>query len=77
MIPINDIELDNLAWTLEADGLSGHGGDIARVVVRARPDPTVSRVLVDVLADDSEPECARIRAFGLVAMQLHHAPLAA
>ena len=74
MIPINDIELDHLAWTLEADG---HGGDIARVVVRARPNPTVSTVLVDVLADDSEPECARIRAFGLVAMQLHHAPLAA
>ena len=69
MTTIDDREIDRLAWTLELTGISGHEDDIARLVDRAGPEGA-SPVLVGVLGDRSEPECARIRAFGLVAMQI-------
>ena len=76
MTTIDDREVDRLAWTLERTGIAGHEADIGRLVDRARPGGA-SPVLVEVLGDPAEPECARIRAFGLVAMQLHISPLAA
>ncbi len=69
MHTIDDIELDRLAWTLERTGIDGHESLIDRVVDRARP-AGVTPVLVDVLASPAEPECARIRAFGRVALEL-------
>ncbi len=76
MSTIDDREIDRLAWTLERSGIAGHEDEIERVVERAGPEGA-SPVLVGVLGDRNEPECARIRAFGLVAMQLHVSPLAA
>src|SRR5262245_50121022 len=55
--------LDELAWAIDVDGIGRHEAAIARVVTWARTmgfDP----VVVDVLADLSEPETARERAFG-------------
>jgi hypothetical protein len=71
---IDDIEIDRLAWSVERTGLDGQETVIDRVVERARP-AGVNPVLVDVLADSNEPECARVRAFGRVALELgsyHH-----
>ncbi len=73
---IDDTEIDRLAWDLERTGLAGREDIIGRVVDRAGPSG-VNPVLVAVLADRSEPECARIRAFGRVALQLGSRPLAA
>jgi len=73
---IEDTEIDRLAWDVERAGLSGHEDVIERIVERARPSG-VSPVLVGVLADQAAPECARIRAFGRVALQLGSHRLAA
>lgn len=69
MTPIADNEIDRLAWTLERTGIAGHEDAIDQVVERARP-VGVTPVLVDVLASPAEPENARIRAFGRVALEL-------
>jgi hypothetical protein len=58
--------LDELAWAIDVDGIGYHEAAIARVVTWARTmgfDP----ILLDVLADPSEPETARERAFGALA----------
>jgi len=73
---IDDTEIDRFAWEVERAGLGGHEAVIDRVVERARP-AGVNPVLVDVLADPAAPECARVRAFGRVAMSLGSHRLAA
>ncbi len=72
---IEDTEIDRLAWDVERAGLTGHEDVIERIIDRARPSG-VNPVLVGVLADRAEPENARIRAFGRVALQLGARPLA-
>jgi hypothetical protein len=69
MRPISDEEVDRLAWHIEARGLTGVEKELRRVVERARSSG-VSPVLVDVLADPTEPEVARMRAFGHVALHM-------
>ena len=62
-------DLTDLAWALESDGIRGHEVSIRQVVRSARA-AGVSSVAVDILADPSEPEVARLRAFGQVASAL-------
>ncbi len=62
-------QLLQLAWDLESRGFAGQ--EVAlRPVIRAARVLGVSRTLVDVLADPAEPEVARMRAFGRVAVAL-------
>jgi hypothetical protein len=62
-------QLLHLASDLESFGFSGQ--EVAlRPVIRAARAAGVTSVLVDVLADPSEPEVARLRAFGRVATEL-------
>ena len=60
-----DDQLFDLAWALSSDGFNGHEGSIRQVVTAARA-AGVSSVVVGILADPSEPEVARLRAFGQV-----------
>jgi hypothetical protein len=62
-------QLPDLAWALSSDGFAGHEESILQVVRWARA-ARVSPVVVDILADPSEPEVARLRAFGHVATAL-------
>ena len=66
-----DIErdMDRLAWHIELHGLVGKEEALRNVVQLARTSGA-SRLLADVLADRTEPEVARIRAFGLLALQI-------
>ena len=66
---ISDREIERLAWHIELHGLAGHDEAIRNVVQRAHT-AGASPVLAGVLADRNEPEVARIRAFGLVALQI-------
>jgi hypothetical protein len=61
--------LVELAWDLESRGFEGHEVAVRQVVRSARA-AGLSRTLVDVLADPTEPEVARLRAFGHVAAAL-------
>jgi hypothetical protein len=77
-IRIHADELDlagllGLSWDLANDGFEGREPSIRRVARSARA-AGVSPILVDVLADPSEPEVARLRAFGLIATALAAAP---
>ena len=58
-----------LAWALSSDGFDGHEDSISQVVRWARA-ARVTPVVVGVLADPTEPEVARLRAFGHVATAL-------
>jgi hypothetical protein len=59
------------AWAarIDADGIAGHE-DLARAVVAAASSRGLCPVLVDVLADPTEPSVARERAFGRLALSL-------
>ena len=59
----------DLARDLEQDGFRGHELTIRQVANSARA-AGVSPVIVAILADPSEPEVARLRAFGRVAAAL-------
>jgi hypothetical protein len=65
--------LVDLAWDLESSGFEGHEVAVRQVVRSARA-AGVSRTMVDVLADPTEPEVARLRAFGQVAAALATRP---
>ena len=65
--------LVDLAWDLESSGFEGHEVAVRQVVRSARA-AGVSRTLVDVLADPTEPEVARLRAFGRIAAALATRP---
>ena len=68
-IAMTSTELTNLAVDLASDGFAGHEAAI-RDVVRSARAHGVASVLVDILADPSQPEVARQRAFGTVAASL-------
>jgi hypothetical protein len=65
-------QLEALAFDLASDGIAGHELAIRQVVRAARTagPSRVPRTLVDVLADPGEPEVARLRAFGTIAVAL-------
>jgi hypothetical protein len=65
-------QLDALAFDLASDGFTGHELAIRQVVraARAAGPSRVPHPLVDVLADPAEPEVARLRAFGRIAVAL-------
>ncbi len=62
-------DLTDLAWDLASDGFPRHESAVRRFVRRAR-DRGVSPVLTGVLGDPTEPEVARLRAFGQVSTLL-------
>jgi hypothetical protein len=66
-------QLAQLAWDLDSRGFEGHEVAV-RQVVRAARAAGLSRTLVDILADPTEPEFARLRAFGRVAAALAASP---
>jgi hypothetical protein len=66
---MSSTDLLHLAWELESRGFAGQEAAVRQVVRSARA-LGLSRVVVDVLADPDEPEVARLRAFGRVAVQL-------
>jgi hypothetical protein len=65
-------QLQELAAGLASDGFAGHELAVRQVVRAARAvgPARVSTTLVDVLADPSGPEVARLRAFGQIAVTL-------
>jgi hypothetical protein len=64
-----EVQLPDLAWDLASGGFERHEVAIRQVVRWARA-AGVSTVLVGILADRSEPEVTRLRAFGQVAATL-------
>jgi hypothetical protein len=66
---ITDDAIDESAWKIEVHGLAGLE-DVAQQVARRADREGASPVLAAVLADPHAPEVARIRAFGLLALQL-------
>ena len=65
--------LVQLAWDLDAHGFDGQEVAVRQVVRSARA-AGLPATLVDVLADPTEPEVARMRAFGRVAAALASRP---
>jgi hypothetical protein len=65
-------QLEALAFDLASDGIAGHELAIRQVVRAARTagPSRVPRTVVDVLADPAEPEVARLRAFGTIALAI-------
>jgi hypothetical protein len=64
-------QLDALAFGLASHGFVRHELAVRQVVRAARAAGSrVPPVLVDVLADPAEPEVARLRAFGTIAVAL-------
>lgn len=62
-------DLAQLGQALAAHGFAGHDAAIHAVVESAR-GAGLSPVLIAVLADPTEPELARLRAFGRLALAL-------
>ncbi len=65
-------QLESLAFDLASDGFAGHELAIRQVVraARAAGPSRVPPTLVDILADPGEPEVARLRAFGTIALAI-------
>lgn len=62
-------DIDRLAWSIDQFGFGfADDAQIDSVVAHARTTGA-SPVLVDVLADETQPVNARTRAFGMVALQ--------
>lgn len=61
--------LNELAWQIEASGLSAAEDEVGVVVSAARVT-AASPVLIAVLADRTAPEAVRGRAFGRLALHL-------
>ena len=66
---LSGLDLDALAWAIDADGLAAHEGAAHRVAQLAA-DAAVAPTLVEVLRDTHMPAPVRERAFGLVALAL-------
>ena len=66
---INDRSLERIAFDIDRFGINAVEFALDGVVDRAR-SADVSPVLVSVLADPSEPEIARARAFGMIATRV-------
>jgi hypothetical protein len=69
VIVMSTPHLTDLAVHLASDGFGGHERAVRAVVREARAQG-VSPALVSILADPREPEVARLRAFGRVAVAL-------
>lgn len=69
MNPQQLINIERLAWLIEADGVAAHNAEIAEVASLAHQRGLRSSV-VELLADSHAPEAARERAFGYVALRL-------
>ncbi len=71
------VNIERLAWLIEADGAAAHNAEIAEVVTLAHQRGMHSAV-VELLADSHAPEAARERAYGYVAIRLAsaHQPFA-
>jgi hypothetical protein len=65
--------LDELAWAIDGDGIGYHEAAIARVVAWAR-SLDVDPVVLDVLADSTQPQTARERAFGRLTRTVANGP---
>ena len=66
---INDRYLDRIARDIDAHGLAAVECDVATIVDHAR-HVGADGAAVDVLADLTASDVARMRAFGLVAVRL-------
>ena len=75
VIDMSTPHLTELALDLASDGFGGHEHAV-RSVVRSARDRGVAPTLVAVLADPRQPEVARLRAFGRIAVALAEAPAA-
>ena len=62
--------LDDIAITIDREGLEALDHHVIDDVVALAAARHASPVLIEVLADDSEPAPVRERAFGLLAMQI-------
>lgn len=62
-------DLTELAWDLASDGFVDREAAVLRVVRTARA-AGLSSALTGVLADAAQPEVARLRAFGRLAVLL-------
>lgn len=56
-------------FAVENDGIDAHE-EAASIVAEAARDKGLRPILVDILADRSEPSAARVRAFGRLAFAL-------
>ena len=65
----NDIDFDELAWTVAADGPTAHEGELARLATRARA-VGVAGVAVQIVADRTAPPVVRQRAMANVVAAL-------
>lgn len=63
------VNMERLAWLIEADGAAAHNAEIAEVVSLAH-DRGFDSSVVDLLADSHAPEAVRERAYGYVAVRL-------
>lgn len=68
----NDRYLEDIAADFDSYGIAAVEAALAAVVDRARR-AGISPVLLSVLADPTEPEIARARAFGIIATRLAQA----
>jgi hypothetical protein len=62
-------ELSDLGWDLASAGFAGREHAVRQIVRTARSQG-VPAALTDVLGNTAEPEVARLRAFGRVAVLL-------
>lgn len=63
------IDIERLAWLIEADGVAAHNAEIAEVVSIAQQQGLRPSVIA-VLADSHAPAAVRERAYGYVAIRL-------
>lgn len=66
---VSPLELDALAWAIDADGLVAHEAAAAEVAELAT-EAAVSPALVQVLSDTGLPVPVRERAFGHIVVAL-------
>ena len=66
---IDTVEIDRLAWLIDRHGLGAVTPTQIDGVVEHARTTGASPVLINVLADATEPTNARTRAFGMVALQ--------
>jgi hypothetical protein len=68
-LPIDPRDLERIAAHIDRHGMAGVNTVIAAIVQAARRIGA-NPVLVSVLANSAEPEIARARAFGMLAMHM-------
>jgi hypothetical protein len=64
------VDVDRLAWRIEADGIAAVSGASLEIVARAAVCHGASPLLAALLTGADEPAAARERAFGRLAMHL-------